>query len=171
VHCKYKFTRSHAHLFHFVKNPLAFTFHHSDIRVPSARQLVYGDRRAESSGRLPDDTWILRPQDCPEAFSEDENTWYFPQLQGRLRSGLDITAARCRNSCWPASSVPVPPGRCRPRPLRRQRLDTHHREKTWKAVHRLRAFPGILNTGNGETGTSQRRRSTCRIGKPPAECG
>lgn len=85
VHCKYKFTRSHAHLFHFVKNPRAFTFHHSDIRVPSARQLVYGDRRAESSGRLPDDTWILRPQDCPEAFSEDENTWYFPRVAGTFK--------------------------------------------------------------------------------------
>jgi site-specific DNA-methyltransferase (adenine-specific) len=82
VHCKYKFTRSHAHLFHFVKNPRAFTFHHGDIRVPSARQLVYGDRRADSAGRVPDDTWILRPQDCPQAFSEEEDTWYFPRVAG-----------------------------------------------------------------------------------------
>ncbi|MFM7056936.1 MAG: DNA-methyltransferase [Planctomycetota bacterium] len=85
VHCKYKFTRSHAHLFHFVKDPRSFTFNHSDIRVPSARQLVYGDRRAESTGRLPDDTWILRPQDCPEAFTEDENTWYFPRVAGTFK--------------------------------------------------------------------------------------
>ncbi|MEY2724852.1 MAG: adenine methyltransferase YhdJ [Planctomycetota bacterium] len=82
VHCKYKFTRSHAHLFHFVKNPKAFTFNHADIRVPSARQLVYNDRRAESSGRLPDDTWILRPQDCPNAFTAEEDTWYFPRVAG-----------------------------------------------------------------------------------------
>ncbi len=40
------------------------------IRVPSARQLVYADKRANPKGRLPDDTWILRPQDVPEAFSE-----------------------------------------------------------------------------------------------------
>ena len=85
VHCKYKFTRSHAHLFHFVKDPRSFTFNHTDIRVPSARQLVYGDKRAESSGRLPDDTWILRPQDVPEAFTEDENTWYFPRVAGTFR--------------------------------------------------------------------------------------
>lgn len=82
VNCKYKFTRSHAHLFHFVKNPKAFTFNHADIRVPSARQLVYNDRRAESTGRVPDDTWILRPQDCPEAFTAEEDTWYFPRVAG-----------------------------------------------------------------------------------------
>ncbi|MEY3176090.1 MAG: adenine methyltransferase YhdJ [Planctomycetota bacterium] len=85
VHCKYKFTRSHAHLFHFVKDPRQFTFNHTDIRVPSARQLVYGDPRAESSGRLPDDTWILRPQDCPEAFTAEEDTWYFPRVAGTFK--------------------------------------------------------------------------------------
>ncbi|MFN5798493.1 MAG: DNA-methyltransferase [Planctomyces sp.] len=82
VNCKYKFTRSHAHLFHFVKDPCAFTFNHDQIRVPSARQLVYGDQRANSGGRLPDDTWILRPQDCPESFTAEEDTWYFARVAG-----------------------------------------------------------------------------------------
>ncbi len=63
VNCKQKFTRSHAHLFHFVKNPEQFTFRADspENRIPSARQLVYGDKRANSRGRLPDDTWIIRP--------------------------------------------------------------------------------------------------------------
>jgi site-specific DNA-methyltransferase (adenine-specific) len=61
VHCKHKFTRSHAHLFHFVKNPKKFTFNTDAIRVPSARQLVYGDKRANPKGRVPDDTWIIAP--------------------------------------------------------------------------------------------------------------
>jgi DNA modification methylase len=82
VNCKYKFTRSHAHLFHFVKDQFAFTFNHDQIRVPSARQLVYGDQRANSVGRLPDDTWILRPQDCPESFTAEEDTWYFSRVAG-----------------------------------------------------------------------------------------
>ncbi len=85
VNCKYKFTRSHAHLFHFVKNRDVFTFNADDIRVPSARQLVYGDKRAESKGRLPDDTWILRPQDIPEAFNAEEDTWYFPRVAGTFK--------------------------------------------------------------------------------------
>src|SRR5690606_11240866 len=48
VNCKHKFSRSHAHLFHMVKNRKRFTFNADDpaIRIPSARQLVYGDKRA-----------------------------------------------------------------------------------------------------------------------------
>lgn len=85
VNCKNKFTRSHAHLFHFVKHRDVFTFNADDIRVPSARQLVYNDKRAESKGRLPDDTWILRPQDIPEAFNAEEDTWYFPRVAGTFK--------------------------------------------------------------------------------------
>ena len=53
--------------------------------MPSARQLVYGDGRANPAGRLPDDTWILRPQDLPEGFQPDENTWYFPRVCGTFK--------------------------------------------------------------------------------------
>src|ERR1700744_332300 len=41
VNCKKKFSRSHTHLFHFVKDAKKFTFNAEKIRVPSARQLVY----------------------------------------------------------------------------------------------------------------------------------
>src|SRR4029077_10512382 len=58
VNCTKKFSRSHTHLFHFVKDPNNYTFDSLAIRVPSARQLVYADSRADSRGRLPDDTWI-----------------------------------------------------------------------------------------------------------------
>ena len=85
VHCKYKFARSHAHLFQFVKNPEAFTFNTDAVRVPSARELVYGDKRASPTGRLPDDTWILRPQDLPEGFAADGDTWYFPRVCGTFK--------------------------------------------------------------------------------------
>lgn len=40
VNCTSKFTRSHTHLFHFVKDPKRYTFNGHAIRVPSARQLV-----------------------------------------------------------------------------------------------------------------------------------
>src|SRR5438105_15918861 len=66
VHCTKKFSRSHTHLFHFVRDSKQFTFNDDAIRVPSARQLVYADARANAKGRLPDDTWILRPHDVPE---------------------------------------------------------------------------------------------------------
>lgn len=98
VHCKQKFTRSHAHLFHFVKDAKKFTFNSLDIRVPSARELVYGDKRADPDGRVPDDTWmmaptlppevptrdgfILRPQDIPERFPADSDTWFYSRVAG-----------------------------------------------------------------------------------------
>ena len=84
VNCTHKFTRSHAHLFYFVKNPTEFTFRQDDLknRIPSARQLVYNDSRANPRGRLPDDTWILRPQDLVDCFTPAEDTWYFPRVAG-----------------------------------------------------------------------------------------
>ncbi len=85
VNCKAKFSRSHAHLFHMVRDPKQFTFNVDEVRVPSARQLVYGDRRANPRGRLPDDTWILRPQDLPDGFQPDDDTWYFPRVAGTFR--------------------------------------------------------------------------------------
>jgi len=85
VNCKQKFSRSHTHLFHFVKDAKKFTFNIDDIRVPSARQLVYADARANSKGRLPDDTWILRPQDATESFAADEDTWYVPRVCGTFK--------------------------------------------------------------------------------------
>ncbi len=90
VNCKTKFSRSHAHLFHFVKDEKNFTFNASDpmIRVPSARELVYGDKRANPNGRLPDDTWILRPQDFQSdkyGFDPSHDTWYFARVAGTFK--------------------------------------------------------------------------------------
>lgn len=106
VNCKNKYSRSHAHLFYFVKDPKQFTFLGEDLknRIPSARQLVYNDKRANPKGRLPDDTWIispsdavadlhaddqqtwtLRPQDLESRFQADENTWYFPRVAGTFK--------------------------------------------------------------------------------------
>jgi site-specific DNA-methyltransferase (adenine-specific) len=85
VHCTKKFSRSHAHLFYFLRDPKQFTFNSSAIKVPSARQLVYADSRADANGRVPDDTWILRPQDLPEGFQPDEDMWYFPRVCGTYK--------------------------------------------------------------------------------------
>ena len=87
VNCTNKFNRSHAHLFHMVKDPANFTFNADDpaVRVPSARQLVYGDKRANPKGRLPDDTWVLRPQDLPDGFRSDGDTWYFARVCGTFK--------------------------------------------------------------------------------------
>ena len=54
---KKKFARSHTHIFYFVNDKKNYTFNDNAIRVPSDRQLVYNDRRANPAGKLPDDVW------------------------------------------------------------------------------------------------------------------
>ena len=85
VNCKFKFSRSHTHIFHFVKDSENFTFNKAAIAIPSARQLVYADARASSTGRLPDDTWILRPQDLTDGLTPEEDLWYFPRVAGTFK--------------------------------------------------------------------------------------
>jgi DNA modification methylase len=87
VNCVNGFSRSHTHLFHFVKDPKNFTFvrPNPNIRVKSARQLVYADNRANPSGRLPDNTWITRPQDAPESFRTNHDTWFFSRVAGTFK--------------------------------------------------------------------------------------
>jgi site-specific DNA-methyltransferase (adenine-specific) len=88
VNCVRGFSRSHTHLFHFTKDPHDFTFNaeNPSVRVLSARQLVYGDLRANPRGRLPDNTWILRPQDAPpHAFVPAHDTWYYARVAGTFK--------------------------------------------------------------------------------------
>ena len=80
-----KFARSHTHIFYFVKDEDNFIFNDEIIRVPSARQTTYNDKRANPKGKLPDDTWILRPQEMPEAFGADEDTWQFSRVCGTFK--------------------------------------------------------------------------------------
>jgi len=54
---KRKFARSHAHLFYFTADPKTFTFNDAEVRIPSARQTTYADRRANPKGKIPDDVW------------------------------------------------------------------------------------------------------------------
>lgn len=85
VHCTRKFSRSHTHLLYFVKDPKKFTFNDREIRVKSARELVYNDGRADPAGRVPDNTWILRPQDVQSAFVPEDDTWYFARVAGTFK--------------------------------------------------------------------------------------
>src|SRR4051812_17705224 len=85
VSCTRKFSRSHAHILYYVANPKRFTFNADAVRVPSARQTTYADRRANPAGKLPDDTWVLRPQEEERCFSADSNTWYASRVCGTFK--------------------------------------------------------------------------------------
>ena len=95
--CKAMFNRSHAHLFYCVGSAAfdkwsveapPFRFNRQAVAVPSARQTTYADARANPSGKLPDDTWYLRPQEAEGYFRPDEDTWYLSRLCGTFKERL-----------------------------------------------------------------------------------
>ena len=61
---KSKFARAHAHIFYFVKDEKEFTFNEHAVRLPSDRQLIYNDKRANSVGKMPDDVWNTYARVC-----------------------------------------------------------------------------------------------------------
>jgi DNA modification methylase len=85
VNCKKKFNRSHAHILYYVADPNRFTFNADTIRVPSARMTTYADRRANPVGKLPDDTWVLRPQETDDHFQADGDTWSVSRVCGTFK--------------------------------------------------------------------------------------
>ncbi|MBY0523736.1 MAG: site-specific DNA-methyltransferase [Gemmataceae bacterium] len=85
VNCTKKFNRSHAHILYYVVDPKRCTFNVDGIRVPSARQTTYADRRANPRGKLPDDTWVLRPQEDDRFFGPQDDTWYVPRVCGTFK--------------------------------------------------------------------------------------
>lgn len=85
VSCTRKFNRSHAHIFYYVIDPKRFTFNADAVRVPSARQTTYADRRANPRGKLPDDTWVLRPQEEEACFKPESDSWYVARVCGTFK--------------------------------------------------------------------------------------
>jgi site-specific DNA-methyltransferase (adenine-specific) len=89
VSCTRKFNRSHAHIFYYVADPKQYTFNADPVRVKSARQTAYADRRANPLGKLPDDTWYLRPQEADDLFAPDSDTWAVSRVCGTFHERTD----------------------------------------------------------------------------------
>ncbi len=89
---KKMFAKSHTHILYFTKEkPDAgmgnITFNADAVRVASARQTTYADKRANSKGKLPDDVWYLRPQEAaPHAYFEPGyDTWNESRVCGTFK--------------------------------------------------------------------------------------
>jgi len=100
--CRAKFNRAHAHLFYCVGSAALgkwkvsdppFAFNKAAVAIPSARQTTYKDARANPTGKLPDDTWYLRPQEVEAEgieryFGPDEDVWYLSRVCGTFKERL-----------------------------------------------------------------------------------
>jgi len=81
-----KFAKSHTHIIYLTKDPKTFTFNADAIRVASARQTTYNDIRANPKGKVPDDTWYLRPQEAPDPhFDAASDTWFVSRVCGTFK--------------------------------------------------------------------------------------
>ena len=89
---KRKFARSHAHLFYWARHPREFTFNADAVRVPSARQTTYADKRAHPKGKLPDDTWSFS-RVC--GTFKERVLWHPCQMPEKV---LERIVAACSNS-------------------------------------------------------------------------
>lgn len=79
------FTRSHCHMLYMTASDKNFTFNAAAIKVPSARHLVYGDKRAAAGGKLPDATWMLLHQQMAAAVGPDFDVWLQPRICGTFK--------------------------------------------------------------------------------------
>jgi DNA modification methylase len=78
-----KFAKSHTHILYFTKEKTGYTFNADAVRVKSARQTTYADSRANPKGKLPDDTWYLRPQETKgDLFFPEQDTWFESRVCG-----------------------------------------------------------------------------------------
>ena len=106
VNCKYKFSRSHAHLFHMVKDPKQL--HVQRRRDPRPLGPAIGLRRRPGEPRRPAARRHLDPSAARLAGGISGRTrtpGIFPASAARSRSGPAGTAARCPNNCWAGSSA------------------------------------------------------------------
>ncbi|MBA7672859.1 hypothetical protein ES703_81046 [subsurface metagenome] len=93
---KNKFARSHTHIFYFVNDEKNFTFNDCAVRVPSDRQLIYNDKRANPSGKMPDDVWTEYPRVCG-TFKERAG-WHPCQMPENLLKRI-IAVSSNRRDC------------------------------------------------------------------------
>lgn len=79
------FTRSHCHILLMGKSKTKYKFNKAAVAVPSARQLVYKDKRAMQGGKSPDDVWMLLADQLEPYMTPDTDTWLVSRICGTFK--------------------------------------------------------------------------------------
>jgi len=93
---KKKFARAHTHIFYFVNDKNDFTFNDHAVRIPSDRQLIYNDRRANPAGKMPDDVWNEYSRVC--GTFKERTGWHPCQMPENLLKRI-IAASSNHGNC------------------------------------------------------------------------
>ena len=91
VACAKNFARSHCHILYMTKKKTRFVFNADAIRVPSARQLRYADKRANPAGKLPDATWMLLQEQLAPCLGGDGDTWLESRVCGTFKQRVSVS--------------------------------------------------------------------------------
>jgi DNA modification methylase len=102
------FSLGYTNLVYYTKHRTTFHFDTEVCRVPSARQAVYNDKRANPRGKLPDDVWFFRPQglDLPA----DGDLWHCPRVAGTFKSRHDVPNHMPEQVVARCIQIVTPPG-------------------------------------------------------------
>ncbi len=95
-HGKTKFSRAHTHIFYFAKDEKLCTFNDLAVRLPSDRQLIYNDSRANATGKIPDDVWNTYARVC--GTFKERQSWHPCQMPELLLAR--IIAASSNPGDW-----------------------------------------------------------------------
>ena len=90
---------------------------------------TYADRRANPVGKLPDDTWVLRPQETDDHFQPDADTWYVSRVCGTFKERTGHPCQMPEAVLERIIRVATERGRPGARPVRRQRHDAGRGEE------------------------------------------
>ncbi len=85
VACQGRYSRSHTQILWFTRQRKNFTFNRDAVAVPSNRQLVYNDSRANPKGKCPDNTWMLTQKAMADCFGPGEDTWLVSRVCGTFK--------------------------------------------------------------------------------------
>lgn len=78
-------TRAHCHILYMTMTKTRFTFNEDAMRVPSARQLRYNDKRANPKGKMPDDVWMLLKEQLEPYMGPDKDAWLISRVCGTYK--------------------------------------------------------------------------------------
>ncbi len=79
------FTRAHCDILYYSKTKSKFTFNTPAVAVPSARQLVYNDKRAVKGGKPPDNVWMLLREQLEPYMTPDKDVWLQSRICGTFK--------------------------------------------------------------------------------------
>lgn len=86
-HQNNKFGRDHARILYYTRGKSPAYWGADDIRVPSMRQSVYGDKRAVKAGRIPSDVWAcpLPGEQAPSCDCSRGDVWISHRMTTRFK--------------------------------------------------------------------------------------